>query len=122
MCCGRPYRRRGRSPRGVSARHAREVFGTVKGSPCICIVVGAAVLLAAAPAPPIFTNIAKQAGIDMTPMNGASADKHLAETMGSGAVLFDADNDGWLDVFVVDGGSLVSSADARRARHRLFRN
>jgi hypothetical protein len=58
----------------------------------------------------------------MTPMNGASPDKHLAETMGSGALFFDADADGWLDIFVVDGGSLASPADARRARHRLYRN
>lgn len=79
-------------------------------------------LLAAAGSPPLFTNIARPAGIDVTPMNGASADKHLVETMGSGALLFDMDGDGWLDVFVVDGGSIANPAAGRTARHRLYRN
>ena len=41
--------------------------------------------------------------------------------MGSGGLFFDYDNDGWIDIFLVDGGSL---ADRRRqrARHRLYRN
>jgi hypothetical protein len=42
--------------------------------------------------------------------------------MGPGAVFLDFDNDGWLDVFLVDGGSYADPAVARRARHRLYRN
>ena len=42
--------------------------------------------------------------------------------MGSGAVFFDYDADGWVDLFLVDGGSLADAAVAARARHRLFRN
>ena len=53
-------------------------------------------------------------------VNGASPDKHLVETMGSGGLFFDYDNDGWLDIFLVDGGSLADPAVARRARHRLY--
>ena len=55
-------------------------------------------------------------------VNGASADKHLVETMGSGGLFFDYDGDGWIDLFLVDGGSLADAAVARRARHRLYRN
>jgi hypothetical protein len=69
-----------------------------------------------------FASIARAAGIDFQPINGASAEKYLVETMGSGGVLFDFDNDGWTDVFLVDGGSLVNPQAAARARHRLFRN
>ena len=69
-----------------------------------------------------FENVAQSAGLAMTPINGASPDKHLVETMGSGAVFFDADADGWVDIFLVDGGSVADPAVARRARHRLYRN
>ena len=55
-------------------------------------------------------------------VNGASADKHLVETMGSGGLFFDYNDDGWIDIFLVDGGSLADRAQAGRARHRLFRN
>jgi hypothetical protein len=70
----------------------------------------------------LFQNIATTAGLDFIHTNGASPDKHLAEIMGSGGLFFDYDNDGWIDVFVVDGGSLADRQVAGRARHRLFRN
>jgi hypothetical protein len=69
----------------------------------------------------VFTEVARAAGIDVRHVNGASPDKHLVETMGSGAVLFDFDNDNWLDIFIVDGGSLADAAVAKTARHRLRR-
>ena len=79
--------------------------------------------IAAADAPlPQFVDIARQAGVVFHHTNGASADKHLVETMGSGGLFFDYDNDGWIDVFLVDGGSLADPGVARRARHRLFHN
>ena len=74
------------------------------------------------PPPVVFTDITRMAGIEVRHVNGASADKHLVETMGSGALFFDFDNDGWIDIFVVDGGSLADAAVAKTARDRLFRN
>jgi hypothetical protein len=69
-----------------------------------------------------FTEVAREVGLDFHHINGASPDKHLVETMGSGGLFFDYDNDGWIDIFLVDGGSLADEAVARRARHRLYRN
>ncbi len=69
-----------------------------------------------------FDSVAAAIGIDVVHVNGASPDKYLAETMGSGGVLVDYDADGWLDVFLVDGGSLADATIAAQARHRLFRN
>jgi hypothetical protein len=71
---------------------------------------------------PQFVDITRQAGIVFQHTNGASPEKHLVETMGSVGVLFDHDNDGWLDIFLVDGGSLADPAAHDRAQHRLFRN
>jgi hypothetical protein len=44
------------------------------------------------------------------------------ETMGSGGLFFDYDGDGWIDIFVVDSGSIADVAVDRQARHRLYHN
>jgi hypothetical protein len=77
---------------------------------------------AADPRHVVFTDVTRQAGLDVRQVNGVSPEKHLVETMGSGALFFDFDNDGWIDIFIVDGGSLADAALAKTARHRLFRN
>jgi hypothetical protein len=69
-----------------------------------------------------FTEATREAGIDFRHINGTSPDKHLVETIGSGGLFFDYDDDGWTDLYLVDGGSFADPAVARRARHRLFRN
>jgi len=65
---------------------------------------------------PVFRDVAVERGLDFTHTNGASAEKFFPEIMGSGGMFLDVDNDGWLDVFLVDGGSLASPAVAGRAR------
>jgi hypothetical protein len=72
--------------------------------------------------PVTFENVAAASGIAFTHTNGASPDKYLAETMGSGGVLFDYDNDGLIDLFLVDGGSIADATVNNRASHRLYRN
>jgi hypothetical protein len=69
-----------------------------------------------------FVDIARQSGVVFHHTNGASKDKHLVETMGSGGLFFDYDGDGWIDIFLVDGGSIADAAANKRARHRLFHN
>jgi enediyne biosynthesis protein E4 len=77
----------------------------------------------ALPSPtPVFRDVAHQARLDFIHVNGASDEKFLPEIIGAGGLFLDFDNDGWLDVFLVDGGSFADPAVARRARHRLYRN
>src|SRR5688572_26648672 len=71
---------------------------------------------------PVFSDVARSAGLDFVHVNGASQQRLLPEIIGSGGVFLDFDNDGWLDVFLVDGGSLADAAIASRARHRVYRN
>jgi hypothetical protein len=76
----------------------------------------------------IFTDRAKEAGIDFVHFNGASGFHYYPETMGSGVALFDYDNDGDLDIFLVQGAVLGSDASQTLytpqlpLRGRLYRN
>jgi hypothetical protein len=62
----------------------------------------------AAPAVPdapsvTFRDITQQAGIHFTHNTGAFGKKYLPETMGPGVAFIDYDNDGWPDIFLVNG-------------------
>ena len=70
----------------------------------------------------VFRDVAAAAGVGVTHVNGASPAKYFAEIMGSGGLFFDFDNDGWIDIFIVDGGSIADPRVAAKARHRLYRN
>jgi enediyne biosynthesis protein E4 len=77
------------------------------------------------PAParhPAFRDVARAAGLDFIHINGASDERFFPEIMGSGGLFLDFDNDGWLDIFLIDGGSFADESLARRAGHRLYRN
>ena len=69
-----------------------------------------------------FENVAQDAGIDFRHQNGATPEKYMPETMSAGGLIFDYDDDGWPDVFLVNGGSFVDEQLAADARHRLYRN
>jgi hypothetical protein len=71
---------------------------------------------------PVFRDVARAVGLDFVHINGASEHRLLPEILGPGGLFLDFDNDGWLDVFLVDGGSVADPTVARRARHRLYRN
>ena len=55
---------------------------------------------------PLFTDVAQEVGLNFTHLNGMIGEWTLPEIMGSGVALFDYDNDGALDVFLVQGALL----------------
>ena len=60
--------------------------------------------MAPAPASSIqFRDITLQAGIRFVHNNGAFGEKYLPETLGPGVAFIDYDNDGWPDIFLVNG-------------------
>jgi hypothetical protein len=64
-------------------------------------------LSAFAAAVPIF-DVRLPGGLDFTLQNSPTPDKYLIETMPGGVALFDYNNDGLLDIFLVNGGHLAS--------------
>jgi hypothetical protein len=72
-------------------------------------------------AEPLFVESAAATGLVFTHVNGASGKYYLPEMMGAGVALFDFDNDGDLDVFLIQSGSIDAGGNAS-ADCRLFRN
>src|SRR2546421_12814523 len=62
-----------------------------------------------------FADLTEQAGIHWSRTNGAFGKKWMPETMGGGGAFLDYDNDGWLDILLINGdywpGHLPSSAN-----------
>ncbi len=79
---------------------------------------------AAAMEPPAipYHDITREAGIDFTHVNGASGEKLLPETMGSGVAFIDYDQDGDPDLFFINSNWWPGNADGRAAHSALYRN
>lgn len=71
-----------------------------------------------------LTNVAKQAGINFKTIYGdEKKNRYLLETTGTGAAFIDYDNDGWQDIFFVNGTRLDAlPKDVEMPTNRLFRN
>ena len=73
----------------------------------------------------VFVESAAATGLTFTHISGATGQYYVAEEMGAGVALFDYDNDGDLDVFLVQGGPLEQTSPSQNAAYptsRLFRN
>jgi hypothetical protein len=70
-----------------------------------------------------FVDVVKGSGLDVeTTFGGIGKNKYLLETTGCGLAFYDYDNDGWLDVFLVNGWRLEGFAKGKEPHCRLFKN
>src|SRR5688572_5105724 len=76
-----------------------------------------------AKSPVTFEEIsAKQSGITWVHNNAHSSERHLPETVGAGCAFFDYDNDGWMDLYLVNSGPSDFFKPTTPLRNALYRN
>jgi hypothetical protein len=70
-----------------------------------------------------FTDIAEKAGLTMQEIfGGIQTKKYIIETTGTGVAIFDYDNDGWPDIFLVNGTRLEGFPAGDAPSNHLYRN
>jgi enediyne biosynthesis protein E4 len=70
-----------------------------------------------------FINVAKTSGLNAkTTFGGEHKNKYLLETTGCGVAFYDYDNDGWLDIFLVNGTRLEGFPPGQEPINHLFKN
>jgi hypothetical protein len=70
-----------------------------------------------------FTDVAKDAGLTMMNVFGGEyTKKYIIETTGTGVAIFDFDNDGWPDIFIVNGTKLEGFPSGKAPINHLYRN
>jgi enediyne biosynthesis protein E4 len=71
----------------------------------------------------ILQDVAREAHLDFLQVcGGDTSKKYILETTGSGVAFIDYDNDGWLDIFLVNGSRLDDSTTKNAPTNQLFRN
>ena len=63
-----------------------------------------------------------KSGIRWVHTAGLSAAKHLPETSGAGCAFFDFDNDGWMDIYLVNSGKCDFYDPSPPLRNALYKN
>lgn len=103
-------------------QHSRRAFFRLAGGILAPLAACADRLWAATAKMPEFKDVTAAAGLGKARnVSGPARNKQLLlEEMGCGVALFDFDNDGWIDIFLVNGGA--SAVAASRPTSYLFRN
>ena len=106
-----------------SWRHSRRAFLRALGG-LGSAALGSPRLLAFDGQAPIFTDITAAAGLARAiNVSGRPDNKqYILEEMGGGAAFFDYDNDGWLDIFLVNGTSFEPEVLRAQPTSYLFHN
>ncbi len=74
-------------------------------------------------ASPVFEEVPPaRSGLHWVHTNAMSPDRYLPETMGPGVAFLDYDNDGWMDIYMVNSGSCDFFKPKTPLRNALYRN
>ena len=80
-------------------------------------------MIPGAEAAPAFEEVPPaSSGISWTHTSGHSPEMYLPETVGAGCAFFDYDNDGWMDIYLVNSGACDFYTPQKPMRNALYRN
>jgi hypothetical protein len=72
---------------------------------------------------PLFEEVPPQvSGITWVHDNAMSPQRYLPETLGPGCAFFDYDNDGWMDIYLVNSGPCDFFTPTKPLRNALYKN
>jgi enediyne biosynthesis protein E4 len=72
---------------------------------------------------PVFLDVpTSKSGITWVHENGMSPERYLPETCGAGCAFIDFDNDGWMDLYLVNSGPSDFYTPAKPIRNALYKN
>ena len=66
--------------------------------------------------------VPSQSGIDFVHTDGSSGNRYMVETVIGSLAIFDYDNDGWLDIYFINGAPLLGTKMQSPPRNQLYRN
>jgi enediyne biosynthesis protein E4 len=70
-----------------------------------------------------FEDMADKAGLTIENVfGGVDTKRYIIETTGTGVAIFDYDNDGWPDIFIVNGTTLEGFPEGKAPTNHLYRN
>ena len=69
-----------------------------------------------------FADSSVASGLQFRHEDGSCGKRYLVELVGAGLATFDADNDGWIDAFLLNGSALPGAKLDSKPSNELFRN
>ncbi len=97
--------------RGLSIRSRTRLIGIALALAFVCH------------GPAQFEDISAGSGLDAPLVSGSAEKRYILESMGGGVGFIDFDDDGWIDIYLVNGAVLDDEGEVRRvASDRLYRN
>ena len=102
-----------------SRRHFLKSFAGALAFSQFSRIAGA---LPSPPAYPFEEVPSSKSGIVWTHSSGVSPEKYLPETTGSGCAFLDYDNDGWMDIYLVNSGKCDFFTPDKPLRNALYKN
>jgi hypothetical protein len=85
------------------------------------LVLAAAALAPSVPAKVLFRDITEEAGITFR-HHSAPEKKYIVESMSGGVALFDFDNDGLIDIYIVDSLTVDTAGNPQASHSALYKN